>query len=91
MNKYDKQAAVTKNKIDFQFSNHLSVLTIHEAQEIPQFPRKIKQKKKKITTFFSFPGTIKSTLISKNNATLKQTLPKVVLILATIKISQLRL
>lgn len=46
MNKYDKQAAVTKNKIDFQFSNHLSVLTIHEAHEIPQFPRKIKQKKK---------------------------------------------
>ena len=46
MNKYDKQAAVTKNKTDFQFSNHLSVLTIHEAHEIPQFPRKIKQKKK---------------------------------------------
>lgn len=91
MNKYDKQAAVTKNKIDFQFSNHLSVLTIHEAHEIPQFPRKIKQKKKKFTTFVSFNGTIKSTLISKNNATLKQTLPKVVLILATIKISELKL
>jgi len=90
MNKYDKQAAITKNKIDFQFSNHLSVLTIHEAHEIPQFPRKIKPKKK-FTPFVSFTGTIKSTLISKNNATLKQTLPKVVLILATIKISELKL